>query len=63
MLLLSNMLSLSQKSAEDLCVILVKNHAKFEEELTCGLKNDMRILANFDPTLESLEIRTLIGSF
>ena len=57
------MVSLSQKSAEDLCVILVKNHAKFEEELTCGLKNDMRILANFDPTLESLEIRTLIGSF
>ena len=36
---------------------------KFEEELTVGLKNDMRNLANFDSTLESLEIGTLISSF
>ena len=36
---------------------------KFEEELTGGLKNDMRNLGNFDSTLESLEIGTLISSF
>ena len=31
--------------------------------MTCALKNDMRNLANFDPTLESLKICTLVGSF
>ena len=25
----------------------MKSYAKFEEKLTCGLKNDMRNLANF----------------
>ena len=25
----------------------LKSHAKFEEKLTCGLKNDNRNLANF----------------
>ena len=30
------------------------NDAKYEEELTCALKNDMKNLANFDPTLESV---------
>ena len=25
----------------------LKNHAKFEEKLTCGLENDMRNLLNF----------------
>ena len=25
----------------------LKSHTKFEEKLTCGLKNDMSILANF----------------
>ena len=32
-------------------------------ELTYALKNDMRNLANFDPTLESLRICTLMRSF
>ena len=36
---------------------------QFEEELTCALKNDMINLANFDSTLESLKICTLMGSF
>ena len=31
----------------------MKNDPKFEEELTCPLKNDMRNLGNFDPTFES----------
>ena len=34
----------------------LKNDEKFEEELTCVLKNDMRNLANFNQTLERLKI-------
>ena len=38
--------------------------AKFEGELTCAFKNDMRNLANFhQSTFESLKIGTFIGSF
>ena len=37
-------------------VITMKNDAKFEEELTCTLKSDMRNFANFDPTVERLKI-------
>ena len=29
------------KFAEELCVMTMKNNAKFEEELTCHLKTDM----------------------
>ena len=35
------------KSTEELCVMTLENDAKFEEELTCALENDMRNLANF----------------
>ena len=52
-----------KKRAEELCIITLKNDAKFEEELTCGLKNDTRNLANIDPTFKSLKICTLMGSF
>ena len=41
----------------------LKNDAKFEDELTCALKSDMKNLANFDPTLKSLKIWTFMGSF
>ena len=51
------------KSTEELCVITLENDAKFEEELTCALKNDMRNLVNFDPTHENLNVSTLMGSF
>ena len=51
------------KSTEELCVITLKNDAKFEEKLSCALKNDMRNLSNFDPTLKSLKTCTLMGSF
>ena len=33
---------------EELCVMTIKNNAKFEEELTCHFKTDMRNLTNFD---------------
>ena len=33
---------------EELCAMTKKNNAKFEEELTCHFKIDMRNLINFD---------------
>ena len=54
---------MSQKSIEDICVITLKNDAKFEEELTSALKNNMWNLVIFDSTLESLKTCTLMGSF
>ena len=48
---------------EELFVITLKNDAEFEEKLTFVLKNDMRNLANCDPTLKYFKICTLIGSF
>ena len=41
--------SMSLKSTEELCFMTMKNDAKFEEELTCHFKIDMRNLMNFDP--------------
>ena len=39
---------MSLKIAGELCVMAMTNDAKFEEELTCQLKIDMRNLTNFD---------------
>ena len=33
----------------------MKNDAKFEEDLTCQFKIDMRNLTNFDPSTQNLE--------
>ena len=41
----------------------LKSDAKFEEKLTCGLKNDMRNLANLHQSTLSVKIGTLMGSF
>ena len=60
-LLLSKSFCLSQKKYRQLCIIKLKNDAKFEEELTYALTNDMRNLVNFDPVLESSKICTLMG--
>ena len=38
----------SLKFTEELCVMTLKNDAKFEEELTCRFKFDMKNLINFD---------------
>ena len=38
------------KLTEELCVMTMKNNAKFEEELTFHFKTDMRNLTNFDST-------------
>ena len=36
------------KFTEKLCVMTMKNNAKFEKELTCHFKTDMSNLTNFD---------------
>ena len=36
------------KFTEELCVMTMENNARFEEELTCDFKSDMRNLMNFD---------------
>ena len=36
------------KFAEELCDKTMKNNGKFEEELTCHIKTDMKNLTNFD---------------
>ena len=43
---------MSFKFAGELCVMILKNDAKVEEELTCHFKTDMRNLTNFDPSTE-----------
>ena len=39
---------MSLKFTGEFCVMTMKNDAKFEEELTCQFKIDMRNLTNFD---------------
>ena len=39
---------MSLKLTEELCIITIKNDAKFEKELTCRFKIDMKNLTNFD---------------
>ena len=41
---------MSLKITGELSVMAMKNDAKFEEELTCQFKIDMRNLMNFDPS-------------
>ena len=36
------------KFIEELCLMTLKNDAKFEKELTCCFKVDLRNLMNFD---------------
>ena len=43
---------MSSKLTEELCVMIMKNDAKFEEALTNRLKIDMRNLTNFDPSTQ-----------
>ena len=48
---------MSLRFTEKLCVMTMKNDAKFEEKLTCRFKIDMKKLTNFDPsTRNSLKI-------
>ena len=46
---------MSLKFTGDLCVMAMKNDAKFEEELSCQFKIDMRNLANFDLSTQNIK--------
>ena len=46
---------MSLKFTGELCVITMKNDAKFEEELTCQFKIDMRNLTNFEPSTQKFQ--------
>ena len=43
---------MSLKLKRDLCVMTMKNDSKFEIELTCHFKIDMKNLTNFDPSTQ-----------
>ena len=40
------------KLREELCVMKMKIYAKFEEELTCRFKIDIKNVTNFDPSCQ-----------
>ena len=46
---------MSLKFTGEFCVMAMKNDAKFEEELTCQLKIDLRNLTNFDPNAKKFQ--------
>ena len=51
------------KFTEELCVMTMKNNAKFEEELTFHFKTDIRNLTNFDSSTQKskkIELSSLI---
>ena len=54
---------MSQTSTEELCVITLKNDAKFKEKLAYAFKIDLRILTSFDPMLESFKNKYFNGFF
>ena len=43
---------MSSKFTGEICVMTMKNDTKFEEELTCHFKINMRNLANFDSSTQ-----------
>ena len=46
---------LQLKSMVELCVMLLKSDAKFEEKMNCGFKNDIKNLVNFHPSTQNSE--------
>ena len=51
------------KFTEQQCIMTMKINAKFEEELTCDFKTNMRNLMNFDSSNRKSETMALSGSF
>ena len=55
---------MSLKIAEKLCVMKMTNDEKFEEELTCQFKIDMKNFTNFDLEHSKIsKICSLMGFF
>ena len=46
---------MSLKFTGELCVMAMNNDVKFEEELTCQFKTDMRDVVNFDQSTQKSE--------
>ena len=46
---------MSLKFTGELCVMAMNNDVKFEEELTCQFKTDMRDVMNFDQSTQKSE--------
>ena len=46
---------MSLKFVGELCVMAMKNDAKFEEDLTCQFKIDMKNVTNFDPSTQKYQ--------
>ena len=46
---------MSLKFTGGFCVMTMKNDTKFEQELTCQFKIDMRNLINFDPSTQKIK--------
>ena len=46
---------MSLKFTQELCVMRMKNDAKFEEDLTCQFKIDMRNLTNVDLSTQKFQ--------
>ena len=51
------------KFAGELCVMTMKSNAKFEEELTCHFKIDMKNLANFDSSSQKTKNNCSIAGY
>ena len=43
---------MSLKVTGELCIMTMKNDAKFEEDMNCQFKIDMKNLTNFDPSTQ-----------
>ena len=50
---------MSLKFTGELCVMTMKNNTKFEEELTCQFKMDIRNLTNFDLSTRKFQTSAL----
>ena len=46
---------MSLKITAEFCVMTAKNDIKFEEELTCQFKIDIKNVTNFDPSTRNLK--------
>ena len=53
---------MSLKSTEEICVMTMKNDTKFEGELTCHFKIDMRNLTRKLESLKNLHFNVLLLS-
>ena len=51
---------MSLKFTEKICVMKMKNDAKFEQELTCQFKIDIRNLTNFYPSTQKSQKLALL---